>query len=259
MIIKSKDNELIKHLKKLKEKKYRDKYEEFIVEGYKIVEEAISENVKIVKIVVSESFEKSSLYEKFVDYSDIICTIADNLFESISNVVNNQGVLAIIKKEKLEEKNIDYNSNFHLILNGIQDPGNIGTIIRTADSLNIKQIIVSRGTVEVYNPKIVRSTMGAIFRVKIIESANILDTIERLKEHGIKVYATDLYTNESIYSVDFDNSAVVIGNEARGVEEAVKNVCDKKIKIPMLGKTESLNASVATGVILYEVFRKKLQ
>ena len=144
---------------------------------------------------------------------------------------------------------------FRSILDNIQDPGNMGTILRTADSLNIKQIVVSKGSADIYNPKVVRSTMGAIFRIKVIEVENLAKTIKEMKKHKINVYATDLRTDKSIYDVDYTKSAIVIGNEANGVSEAVLNEATTRIKIPMIGKTESLNAAVATSVILYEAFR----
>ena len=133
----------------------------------------------------------------------------------------------------------------------------MGTILRTADSINLKQILVSQGTADQYNPKVVRSTMGAIFRVKIIECEDLVKTLKELKKHKIEIYATDLKTDKSIYDVDYKKKAVVIGNEANGVSTEILNLADTKIKIPMLGKTESLNAAVATGVILYETVRQK--
>jgi len=135
----------------------------------------------------------------------------------------------------------------------------MGTILRTADSLNIKQIILSKDCADAYNPKVVRSTMGAIFRINIIESENLVKTIKEMKKHKIKVMATSLDTKKSIYDVTYEKTAIVIGNEANGVEKEILELADEKIKIPMPGKTESLNASVATAVILYEAMRKKLK
>ena len=146
-----------------------------------------------------------------------------------------------------------------MILDDIQDPGNMGTILRTADSLNMKQIIISKDCADAYNPKVVRSTMGAIFRINIIESDNLVKTIKEMKKHKIKVMATSLETNKSMYDVSYEKTAIVIGNEANGVEKEILELADEKIKIPMPGKTESLNASVATAVILYEAMRNKLK
>ena len=134
----------------------------------------------------------------------------------------------------------------------------MGTILRTADSINLKQIIVSKGSADVYNPKVVRSTMGAIFRIKVIESDDLSKTIKEMKKHKIKVAATSLQTDKSIYDINYEKTAIVIGNEANGVSDKVLETVDEKIKIPMAGKTESLNASVATAIVLYEAVRQKM-
>ena len=125
--------------------------------------------------------------------------------------------------------------------------------------LNMKQIIVSKGSADVYNPKVVRSTMGAIFRINIIESDDLVKTVKEIKKHKVKIITTSLQTDKSMYDVSYDKTAIVIGNEANGVSKEILDLADEKVKIPMLGKTESLNASVATAVILYEAMRNKLK
>ena len=162
--------------------------------------------------------------------------------------------MAIIEKNNKEE-DIDYKASNFLILDNIQDPGNMGTILRTADSLNVKQIIVSKGSADIYNLKVVRSTMGAIFRVRVIEVESIVKIIKEMKKRKINVYATDLSTNKSIYDVNYEKSAIIIGNEANGVSKEVLEEVSERIKIPMIGKTESLNAAVATSIILYHAYR----
>ena len=231
--ITSKENGLIKHIIKLKEKKYRKEYNEYLIEGVKIVEEAIEENAKIKQIIISQEAIESELVQKHlkeelqkIDYIQV----PSNIFKLISEVEKPQGVLAIIEKEKQKE-DIDYGQDIILALDDIQDPGNLGTIIRTADSVGLNQILISKGTTDPYNPKVIRSTMGAIFRVKIIECENLGQTLKN----------------------------IVIGNEANGVSKEIKEKSDIKAIIPMLGKTESLNASIATGVILYEYVRQTLQ
>lgn len=262
MVISSKDNELVKHIKKLKEKKYRDEYGEFIVEGFKMIEEAIEEKVKIKKIIICDdcrqncSLPQSLMYE--VAKFDCVY-VTEKVFNNITNVVNHQGIMAIVDKKDIENAKVDYLQDNFLILNDVQDPGNIGTILRTADSLNINQIIVSNKTADVYNPKVVRSTMGAIFRVKVIMVDDLKKEIKNMQSNGIKVYSTDLNTDESIYTINYEKAAIVIGNEANGVDREIINISDGRIKIPMLGKTESLNVAVATSIILYEMYREKLK
>lgn len=259
MVITSKDNEFVKHLKRLKEKKYREEFGEFIVEGVKMIQEAIDEKAKIKQIVICDdcktqgNFSSEFLYE-IAKYDCVYVT--EKIFLQITDVMNPQGILAVIDK-KVDKSEIDYTSNLFLILDNIQDPGNMGTILRTADSINLKQIIVAKGTADCYNPKVVRSTMGAIFRVKVIECENLENVVKEMKKRKIKVYATDLATDKSIYDVNYNKSAIIIGNEANGVSKNLLDLATQKIKIPMIGKTESLNAAVATGIILYEAIRKR--
>ena len=260
-VITSKDNEMIKNIKKLKEKKYRDEENKFLVEGIKMVQEAINENAKISKIVICEdcindgSIKQELLYE--IAKHDCIY-VSEKVFQSMTEVTTPQGILAVIEKENSED-NISYDEDIIVVLDGIQDPGNLGTILRTLDSADLKQIILSEKTADPYNPKVVRSTMGAIYRVNMIRSKNIIETIKNMKKHKYDIVATSLQTDKTIYDIDYKKKVIVIGNEANGVSKEVLELTNQKVKIPMLGKTESLNAAVATGIILYEYVRKKIQ
>ncbi len=261
MVISSKDNETIKKLKKLKDKKYRDQENCYIIEGIKLIKEAINENAKIKLIIVCDDCKQENNIDADAKYeiAKYECIyVTEKIFLSLTNVVNPQGILAVIEKEKSNNV-INYDEDLFLVLDDIQDPGNMGTILRTADSLNLKQIIVSKGSSDIYNPKVVRSTMGAIFRVNIIESDNLVKTLKDMKKHKIKIVTTSLQTDKKIYDVNYEKSAIVIGNEANGVSNEVLELADEKVKIPMPGKTESLNASVATAIILYEAMRKNLK
>lgn len=260
MVITSKDNDTIKFLKKLKDKKYRDQENAYIIEGAKLIKEAIQENIKIKMIILCDGCSTENAIDSDLKYEiakyECIC-VSEKIFLSLTNVVNPQGILAVVEKNS-NSNEIDYNYDLFLILDGLQDPGNMGTILRTADSINLKQIIVSKGSADVYNPKVVRSTMGAIFRIKVIESDDLSKTIKEMKKHKIKVVATSLQTDKSIYDISYEKTAIVIGNEANGVSEMVFETVDEKVKIPMAGKTESLNASVATAIVLYEAVRQKM-
>ena len=259
-VISSKDNEIVKSIRKLKEKKYRDIENCYVIEGIKLIKEAINENAKLKEIVVCEEcinsgeIDKDTLYE-IAKYNVIYVT--EKVFNAITDVKTPQGILAVIEKKALN-KQIDYSQDIIIALDGVQDPGNMGTILRTVDSANLNQIIVSKDSADCYNPKVVRSTMGAIFRVNIIEVDNLKETLEAVKKNKFKVMVTALDTNESIYSVNYNNKVIVIGNEANGVSKEVQAIADEKVKIPMLGKTESLNASVATGIMIYEYVRRRI-
>ena len=260
-VITSKDNELVKKIKKLKEKKYRDLENSYIIEGIRLLKEAIQEKAKIKQIIICEECEKAEAIPKEIMYeiARYECIyITKKLYNYLTEVKTPQGILAVIEKES-NEKNIDYTQEIIVALDGIQDPGNLGTILRTVDSIGLTQILVSKDTADSYNPKVVRSTMGAIFRVKIIECEDLEKTLKEIKKHKFEIVVTSLQTKNSIYDIDYNKKVIVIGNEANGVQEKIQQLADKKVKIPMLGKTESLNASVATGIILYEYVRQKLK
>ena len=258
--ITSKDNELIKHIRKLKDKKYRDESNEYVVEGVKLVEEAVKENAKIKQIIVCEDTTRT--YEipthimlEIAKYECI--SVSDKIFNIITQVTNPQGIMAIIEKNAQNAK-IDYTQDIIVVLDDVQDPGNLGTILRTVDSIGLNQIIVSKGTADAFNSKVVRSTMGAIFRIKIIEVENLAQAIKEMRKHHFKLMVTSLQTKNSIYDIDFNKKIIIIGNEANGVSKEIQDMADEKAKIPMLGRTESLNASVAAGVVMYEYVRQKL-
>ena len=259
-VITSKENEKVKHIKKLKDKKYRDEKSQYIIEGVKMIEEAIAENQVVDTVVICEEYiNNDTLSSKFLyEIAEKECIyVNEKIFSSLTDVVNPQGILAIMDKNNSNKK-IDYTDKFILILDDVQDPGNLGTILRTADSVGLKQIVVSKGSVDIYNSKVVRSTMGAIFRTRVIEVEDMEETILQIKKEKFKVLVTSLNTDKSIYDKKLDKVAVVIGNEARGVSEKVIKKADELVKIPMLGRAESLNASVAASVIMYEYVRQQL-
>ena len=258
--ITSKDNEFVKHVKKLKDKKYRDLNNEYVIEGIKLIREAIQEKAKIKQIIICDDCENSDIPKDLTyEIAKYDCVyVSKQVFSSITEVKNPQGILAVVSKENAEN-DIDYSQDIIVALDDLQDPGNLGTILRTVDSIGLTQILVSKGTADCFNPKVVRSTMGAIFRVKIIECENLMETLKQAKKHHFKVMVTSLQTDNSIYDVDYNKKVIVVGNEANGVEQQIQDFADEKVKIPMLGKTESLNASVATGVVLYEYVRQKIK
>mgnify|MGYP004644369017 FL=1 len=241
-VISSKDNEIVKNIRKLKEKKYRDLSNCYVIEGIKLLKEAIEENAKIKQIVICDDCEKNGTLDQKLLYeiAKYNCVyVTEKVFNILTDVANPQGILAVIEKENnLTE--INWNEDLILILDNLQDPGNLGTILRTADSANLKQIIVSKNCGDIYNPKVVRATMGAIFRVKVLESENLAETIKEIQKHKFTVLATDLKESKSIYEESYNKTAVVIGNEANGVEEEILELADRKIKIPMLRKNRKL-------------------
>jgi TrmH family RNA methyltransferase len=237
-IISSKENELVKHIKKLKDKKYRDSNNEYLIEGIKLLKEAIQENVNIKQIVLCDDCEKAEAIPKELMYEiakQNCIYVTNKIFKYLSEVQAPQGVLAIIEKNN-KDTQIDYSQDIIVAIDDIQDPGNLGTILRTVDSIGLKQILVSKNTVDAYNQKVIRATMGAIFRVKIIECEDIEKTLKEVRKHKFKIVVSTLQTENSIYDIDYKKKVIVIGNEANGVEQHIQEIADEKIKIPMIRK-----------------------
>lgn len=255
-VITSKDNEKIKEIRKIKDnKKVRDEKGVYIVEGTKMIEEAIREKVEIETLVICEDcLEKETIDSKLLyEIAKYECIyVSDKIFNTLTEVVHPQGVLAIVKQP--DNAKINYKDNMIVVLDNIQDPGNLGTIIRTADAAGLSQVLVTKNSVDAYNPKVIRSTMGAIFRVKVV----IIDNIEQLKQNGYSIVATSLQGNKSIYDIQYKKHAIIIGNEANGVSKEMLEAADIKAKIPMKGKAESLNASVAASIMIYEYVRQNI-
>ena len=241
-VITSKDNEFIKHIKKLKDKKYRDISKEFIIEGIKLIKEAIEEKAKIKQIVICDNCQNADIIPKELMYEIAkhnCIYVTSKLFKYISEVQEPQGVLAVIEKNN-GDKTIDYTQDIIVALDDVQDPGNLGTILRTVDSVGVNQILVSKGTADSYNPKVVRSTMGAIFRVKIIECEDLKKTLKEIKKHKFKIVVSSLQTENTIYDINYYKKVIIIGNEANGVEQQIQEIADEKIKIPMIRKNRKL-------------------
>ena len=241
-VISSKDNEFIKHIKKLKDKKYRDISKEFIIEGIKLIKEAIEEKANIKQIVICDNCQNTDIIPKELMYEIAkhnCIYVTSKLFKYISEVQEPQGVLAVIEKNN-GDKTIDYTQDIIVALDDVQDPGNLGTILRTVDSVGVNQILVSKGTADSYNPKVVRSTMGAIFRVKIIECEDLKKTLKEIKKHKFKIVVSSLQTENTIYDINYYKKVIIIGNEANGVEQQIQEIADEKIKIPMIRKNRKL-------------------
>ena len=234
--ITSKENEFIKNIKKLRDKKYRDISNSYIIEGIKLVSEAIQENVNIKQIILCDDCEKNEIIPKDLMYeiAKYECIyVPEKIFKYLSEMQTPQGILAIIEKTS-KSTEIDYSSDIIVVLDNLQDPGNLGTILRTVDSVGLTQILVSKNTADCYNPKVVRSTMGAIFRVKVIECEDLEKTLKEMKKHKFKVVISSLQTENTIYDINYHKKVIVIGNEANGVEQKIQDIADEKIKIPMI-------------------------
>lgn len=260
-IITSSNNAEIKRIKSLYKRKYREKYKEYLVEGLRIVEHGIA-NGLIKKLFVSEFFMNSEHIE--LDENSIyhntfeVVVVSDKLFKEISDTESPQGIIGVVHLEKKSLGDLlKQDISRLLVLDKVQDPGNLGTMIRTADGAGFQGVILAKGSVDHLNPKVVRSAMGSSIYFPVYVSEHILEDISTLKAHDYKVYGTDLktdfYYDDIIYP---EKTCIIIGNEAKGVSEEVLELSDERIKIPLIGKAESLNASVAGSIIMYEVVRQ---
>lgn len=267
--ITSKSNQKVKYIKSLNEKKFRQKYNEYYLEGIKVVSELLDMyNKKAVDIIsIAYSYDILTklnggleILNKLEKIKSIeIFNMSKEVFESITDTVSPQGILAVLKIPNKSLSDINNNSNI-LILDRLQDAGNVGTIIRTADSFDVRNIVCLEGTVDVFSPKVLRSTMASIFRVNIIqiENTNLDESINKIKDKGYNIIGTSLQTDTYVSKDIFkDKCAFVVGNEANGISDTIIKSCDRLIKIPMSDSAESLNVACATSIILYEQFKNK--
>lgn len=253
----SKDNLLIKDTKKLKEKKYRISSNMFLVEGFRFTKEALNSDFEVVNIFISASgeskYENSCLKDKLQKNTKVY-NVSDSLFKSICDTDNPQGIIAVVKSKLVE---IKYDHGFYMLADKIQDPGNMGTIIRTAHAAGALGVIITKGTVDIYNEKTLRSTMGSIFNIPVIYDKD-LSLVQKLRNGGFKLITSSLDTDKNFYDVNLKEKVIIsVGNEGNGISDEIYDICDLKIKIPMPGGAESLNAAVAASIMMYEVVRQK--
>ncbi|MBN3033779.1 MAG: RNA methyltransferase [Candidatus Saganbacteria bacterium] len=231
----------------------RRKEGRFVVEGPHLVEEA---GDRIECLLYSEHLpEVKKLEEKGVPSYKI----SRRQFEEFSGVETPQGVLGVARQFEYQFREVlRADKTLVVFCLGVQDPGNLGTIIRSADAFGATGVILSKGTVDLYNPKVVRSTMGSLFHLPIVMTEDEEETIKYLKEHKVKIVAADGSARQDISVTDLKGAvAIMIGNEGAGLAKEVKKLADEKARIPMAGKAESLNVGIAASVLLYEALRQR--
>lgn len=245
MLITSLDNEKIKRLIKLKEKKYRDEYNEFIVEGEHLVIEAYRSGL-LEEIFIEE--DEVTLLPLDVTY------VTKEILAKVSQLETPTHIIGLCKKK---EENNDLGNRL-LLLDRVQDPGNLGTIIRSSKAFGIDTVVLGDGCVDVYNDKVIRSTQGIGFHMNIV-SRNLNDLITELKEKEIPVLGTKVEFGEDIRTLtprDKEKFALIMGNEGRGVNPEILALCDKYIYIELNSDVESLNVAIAASILLYELSRR---
>lgn len=254
IMILSRDNKNIKLAMKLKNKKYREAEGKFLIEGIRFVEEAINENV-VEFLLFSQKLYTNNDFDRVMENACVKYEVEDSVLKELTETETPQGIMAVVKKKNYRLQEVT--DGMIIIADGVQDPGNLGTIIRTCDAAGAAAVVLAKGTVDVYNDKVLRATMGSIFHIPVIQAEDFKQLIEELQIKNFKIYATSLEGSENIYTTRFgERAAVIIGNEANGISEEHLELADKKIKIPMPGRAESLNAATAASIITYEILRQ---
>lgn len=250
--ISSKENRLIKLVKKLHQRKERKESNLFIIEGEKLIKEAITENLNIPYLFCKENLD--NIFN--TNTNTEVFQISQNIMEYISTTDSAPPYLAV--SEIIDQRKTDFNNyDLLLVVSELQDPGNFGTIIRTAEATGVNCIIATKGTVDLYNPKVVRSSMGSLFRQKIIYVDDISDIISKLDD--FQIVMTSPYANKNFYEIDYKTKTIIfMGNEGQGLNKDLLRKY-QGVNIPMLGKVESLNTSIATSIVLYETLRQRKQ
>lgn len=254
-MITSNSNQQMKNLALLMKKaKARNEQGVFVVEGRKMFQEVPPQ--WLLQVYVSETFlaENAALLENCA-YE----VVSDSVFKSVSDTQTPQGILCLVKKPEYTLEQLLCKEKTHLlILESIQDPGNLGTMIRTGEGAGITGIIMNKTTVDVFNPKTVRSTMGSLYRVPFVVVDDLGKTLEELKNNGISLYAAHLKGTLSYDEPDYTSACgFLIGNEGNGLSDEIANCADEYIRIPMEGKVESLNAAISATLLMYECNRQR--
>ncbi|OIU70790.1 TrmH family RNA methyltransferase [Rossellomorea aquimaris] len=244
-VIQSSKNPVVKQWKKLLTKKGRDQTLSYIIEGFHLVEEALKQHDTVLELIFIEGVELPNRWN--LDGIEMI-QVSEEAGKVLADTETTQGVFAVCRQK--ETASIDGSKTF-LILDGLQDPGNIGTIIRTAEASGIDAVILGKGTVDLYNPKVLRSAQGSHFHLPVIKG-DLSDIIRDLKEKGIPVYGTALENGEEYTSITPEESyALIVGNEGNGMNPETLMQTDLNLYIPIYGKSESLNVAIAAGILLY--------
>ena len=246
--IESTQNALVKHWKKLVTlRKEREKTGEFIIEGFHLVEEALKHKEQIVQIIVRDGVEMPLLWP--IDGIEIV-EVNDAVAKEISETEKSQGIFAHCK---VKEYTVDEQASWRkvLLVDAVQDPGNIGTMIRTADAAGIDAVVLGKGCADAYNPKVMRSAQGSHFHIPVVRG-ELEDWIEDLQEDGVKVYGTSLDEAISFREIEpTDAFALIVGNEGSGISPQLLAKTNQNIIIPIMGGAESLNVAVAAGILMY--------
>ncbi len=255
--------EKLKQIYKLKTEKEREKEGEFLIEGLRLCKEVLASDWEVEIVLFSSEFVESARGEKLVEEfsrrGTEVFRVKKKEIEKLAETETPQGIVAMVTKRKFTlNKDFLEEASLLLVLDNIRDPGNLGTIIRTADASGADGVLLSKGCVELFNPKVIRSTMGSIFHLPVIESLDSKEILPEMKSSGFKIFVSDVHQGKDYTKVDYpEKTCLIIGSEASGISQKILGLADERVRIPIFGKAESLNASVAAGILLYEIVRHK--
>lgn len=256
-MITSSSNSQIKNMIQLKKKaKERNRQDVFLVEGIKMFREVPRERLQ--KVYVSAGFYEKQEHKELLKDCDYE-VVSDAVFDSISDTKTPQGVICLIRQYHYQLEDLTAGkAPLCMVLENLQDPGNLGTIFRTAEGAGVTGILLSKESVDLYNPKVIRSTMGSVYRMPFFYTEDLHGVLGQWKKQGIGLYAAHLKGTHTYDQEDYRKpSAFLIGNESQGLTEETANLADHYIRIPMSGQVESLNAAVASAILMYEARRQR--
>ena len=255
--IKSRDNQKIRDAARLKEQKYRHREQMFLIEGRKMFSEAIEAEQELLRVFVDKAGAERYLDEYRKSRGVEWIKVDSALIRYICDTQTPQGIVAVARIPQWDLNGLLQEKGLWLYLDGIADPGNMGTILRTAWAFGVNGVMLSPGCVDPLNPKVVRSTMGAVFNLPVSVDVSA-ENLSRIKEHGYRLLASSLQGDIELKDLDLSGSViVVIGSEARGVSSRIVNIADSSFKIPINTRVDSLNAGVACGIIVYEAGKQR--
>lgn len=256
--ITSKNNEQLKYLRKLRSKSFRDVEETFVIEGTKLFLEAVKHQMQFKQVFVTNSWLEingasgKDYLLSLAQQNVFIAIVSPTIFATLSGLQKPEGMIAVLYKMRIQPgtfKRI-------VLLEDVQDPYNVGTIIRTADAAGFDCVVTSARTADIYNEKVLRGSMGSVFHLPIYQVASLLDTVRQLKEQPVTIIGTSLNGSSLWERQALTGSfAIVLGNESQGMSDEMCDCCDLLLKIPILGQAESLNVATAAGIMMYDLIR----
>ena len=261
-MLESLQNEQVKYVVSLQRRKAREEAQLFVIEGWRFVEEAVRRRAPIKKVYVClerEPLEWQSLQNNLRERSVPFEEVDERVLRKMSATEEPQGVLAVVRQTNNSWSEIQIDTQtVLLILDGIQDPGNLGTILRTALASGVRYVCLTPGTVDLYNPKVLRSTMGALFSLVVLPGKQPEDILDFCRERGLSVFMGDIQGSSVYHTILPDGPlALVVGNEGKGPSPLFQSADVQRVTIPMAQDVESLNVAIATGILLYEIVRQR--